>query len=105
MDAHAQQEIRTYATLIGQEIVAKWVPLVWEAFVDYGRESVRLSRIEARAINLLTSSGSTDALAFLLSLGLLERKDDGLLHVTREAREFAQKLRALGLIPPWEKAE
>jgi thymidylate synthase (FAD) len=35
MDAHAQQEIRAYAVIIGEEIVAKWVPIVWEAFLDY----------------------------------------------------------------------
>jgi thymidylate synthase (FAD) len=31
MDPHAQQEIRSYAVVIGEQIVAKWVPLVWEA--------------------------------------------------------------------------
>ena len=35
MDSHAQKEIRDYATVIGREIVARWVPLTWEAFQDY----------------------------------------------------------------------
>jgi thymidylate synthase (FAD) len=39
MDDHAQEEIRAYAAVIGEEIVAKWVPLVWEAFTDYRRAS------------------------------------------------------------------
>jgi thymidylate synthase (FAD) len=105
MDSHAQQEIRSYATLIGEEIVAKWVPLVWDAFLDYRRESIQLSRIEAKAIHLLASSGSSSAVAFLLAEGLLERKSDGMMLVTREASEFAGKLFALGLTPPWENSE
>lgn len=34
MDSHAQREIRTYANVIGYQIVANWLPNVWEAFVD-----------------------------------------------------------------------
>lgn len=37
MDSHAQEEIRAYANVIGNEIVAKWVPLTWKAFNDYDR--------------------------------------------------------------------
>lgn len=36
MDAHAQWEIRQYADIIGNEIVAPWVPWTWEAFNDAG---------------------------------------------------------------------
>lgn len=32
MDAHAQQEIREYANVIGYKIVSQWCPLTWEAF-------------------------------------------------------------------------
>ena len=46
MDFHAQQEIREYANTIGEQIVARWVPMAWEAFVDYRRRSTRLSRAE-----------------------------------------------------------
>lgn len=53
MDEAAQQEIRAYATIIGEEIVAKWVPLVWEAFLDYRLRAVRLSRIEVEIIKTL----------------------------------------------------
>ena len=31
----AQQEIREYAQTIGELVVAKWVPLAWDAFLDY----------------------------------------------------------------------
>ena len=30
MSSHAQQEIRAYASIIGDDIVSKWVPTVWE---------------------------------------------------------------------------
>src|SRR5712671_3973967 len=46
MDVHAQQEIRAYAAVIGEEIVAKWVPTAWEAFLDYRRNAVQFSRLE-----------------------------------------------------------
>ena len=34
-DAHAQYEIRVYAQVILEEIVKRWVPVVYEAFLDY----------------------------------------------------------------------
>jgi hypothetical protein len=33
MHKHAQEEIRSY-NVIGSEIVSRWVPIVWETFVD-----------------------------------------------------------------------
>lgn len=45
MDSHAQYEIRVYAEAIA-EIVKLWVPIAWEAFVDYRLEAVTLSRME-----------------------------------------------------------
>ena len=50
MDAHAQQEIRDYADVIGEQIVAKWCPFAWEAFVDYQFHSVGLTRLEQAVI-------------------------------------------------------
>lgn len=48
MDEHAQQEIREYASLIGREIVQKWCPIAWEAFLDYRVGGAFLSRFEKR---------------------------------------------------------
>ncbi|MBA4378943.1 MAG: thymidylate synthase (FAD), partial [Gemmatimonas sp.] len=53
MDPHAQQEIRAYATVIGERIVAQWVPLVWEAFVDYRLGAASLSRIEQEILGAI----------------------------------------------------
>jgi thymidylate synthase (FAD) len=51
-DEHAQHEIREYAHAIAQ-IVARWVPLAWEAFEDYRFNSVSLSRLEVTVISKL----------------------------------------------------
>ena len=53
MDAHAQWEIREYASTIGNEIVKPLFPLVWEAFVDYRLEGMSLSRLEREVIGRL----------------------------------------------------
>ena len=103
MDVRAQLEIRTYAEIIGEQIVAKWVPLVWEAFLDYGRYSLHLSRLEAEATSVLYSGGPAAACALLVSHGLLEETVEGALKPNREAREFGEKLRAIGIAPPWER--
>jgi hypothetical protein len=44
-----------YATIIGEDIVAQWEQIVWEAFLDCCRHSVQLSRIEAEIIGALIS--------------------------------------------------
>jgi thymidylate synthase (FAD) len=45
MDKHAQWEIRQYANAIA-EIVEKWVPITWQAFLDYKVNSMTLSALE-----------------------------------------------------------
>jgi thymidylate synthase (FAD) len=49
MDAHAQQEIRDYATAMF-ELVRPIVPIAAEAFVDYNAKSLHLTRLEIEAI-------------------------------------------------------
>ena len=51
MDAHAQLEIRSYADVIGNQIVASWVPMAWGAFRDYRLEGMTLSRSEVEALS------------------------------------------------------
>jgi thymidylate synthase (FAD) len=101
MDIHAQQEIREYAVVVGEQIVAKWVPLVWEAFVDYGQRSIQLSRIEAEIIGSLIRGSTEDAKAVAEKAGLLKMGRDGKLGANRERKEVEAKLRAFGLVPPW----
>ena len=54
-DSHAQKEIHDYATVILEEVVKKWVPYVYEAFVDYRLEATSLSKNELVALKILLS--------------------------------------------------
>lgn len=101
MDAHAQEEIRQYATTIGRRIVAIWCPLAWEAFTDYQLQALNLSGLESRIIRLLAGGRREEALAELTRAGLLAQGPQGLIR-SRERDELAQKLAALGHAPPWE---
>jgi thymidylate synthase (FAD) len=49
LDRHAQWEVRQYAEAIAR-IVADWLPITWEAFVDYRIEAATLSRAEVAAL-------------------------------------------------------
>lgn len=46
MDSHAQQEIRLYATTIGERILQPLFPIVWEAFCDYRMGAIHLTRLD-----------------------------------------------------------
>lgn len=100
MDAHAQHEIRAYATVIGNEIVAKWCPLTWEAFIDYRLQATSLSRLEIEIVRLTSSGDITAAVDFARSLGWLEPGKDGLKR-NREREECEAKLQQLGIRVPW----
>jgi len=49
LDAHAQFEIRQYASVIG-ELVARWVPSTWGAFEEYRLGQVGLSASAAAVV-------------------------------------------------------
>jgi thymidylate synthase (FAD) len=102
MDEHAQQEIRAYADVIGNEIVARWVPLAWEAFIDYRRGGTKLSRIESAFLAALASGERDRAVAIAEGGGYLSRGEDGRLKPNLEGRELEDKLERLGLQPPWD---
>jgi flavin-dependent thymidylate synthase len=101
MDDHAQEEIRAYARVIGEQIVAVWVPLVWEAFLDYRRHALQLSGIEVELVRLISRNDRAAATAAAARHGWLSRRKDGSLARNRERAEFEQKLTALGLDAPW----
>lgn len=65
MDYHAQCEIRQYANVIGYEIVSKWVPTTWEAFLDYRLNSVDFSETELRLLGLIYAHKQSAAMDLL----------------------------------------
>jgi thymidylate synthase (FAD) len=50
MSGHAQHEIRSYANVIGNEIVARLFPITWSAFQDYVLNSLTLSSLDIDVI-------------------------------------------------------
>lgn len=94
LDLHAQEEIRAYATAIG-EIVAVWCPLTWEAFNDYRLNMMSLSYQEIELIKLLISRDDNAAHEYLHRLGWLEEGKRN-----RERDECLSKLARLGIMLP-----
>jgi thymidylate synthase (FAD) len=101
MSDQAQQEIRDYANVIGSEIVARWTPVVWEAFLDYRKNAVYLSETEAKIIAALVSGNREVAETIALEHGMLNTAEDGHLKPNRERQELEAKLAAFGLRPTW----
>lgn len=101
MDAHAQYEIRQYATLIGEEIVARWVPFVWEAFKDYRLNATRLSGPEIELMRMLIAGDHAAAATWMAERGWIDPQSG---RKAREAREIEHKLAALGVKLPAENA-
>jgi len=100
MDSHAQYEIREYARLIGEEIVSKWVPHTWEAFLDYRFNSMQFSATEIELLSLLGSNKQKEAIKLLYERKWLQEKD-GELKESREAKEFKEKMSKIGITSPW----
>jgi thymidylate synthase (FAD) len=100
MDAHAQLEIREYARTIGEEVVSRWCPVAWEAFLDYRVNSVSFTDPELACLTPFMAGDREGALGAALDRGLLrERKGERV--PTREGVEFAEKLARFGLESPW----
>lgn len=53
-DQHAQYEIRVYADII-LDIVKKWVPYTYNAFLEYRKNGVHLSRTQLEVVKLIVS--------------------------------------------------
>lgn len=101
MDSHAQYEIRVYAEAIGYEIVSKWCPLAWEAFMDYRFNAQGFSDIEMKVIAEINAGNFDKAKLILENLGLLKYRDGKRLR-NRERSELEEKLKKLNLKIPWQ---
>jgi thymidylate synthase (FAD) len=101
MDPHAQYEIREYASIIGNEIVKRWVPTAWEAFQDYKVNASSLSRIEIEIIKALNTQGKDAANDVARSYGLLPAAGQE-MKSNRERGDIELKFEKLGITPPWK---
>ena len=101
MDSHAQQEIREYATTIGEQIVRPLFPVVWEAFQDYRQGGLFLSRLDREVIQRLLSQAAAGGTPVPLPVAMfLEQQDESWreLKRCRERDECLAKLQQLGLV-------
>ncbi len=102
MDLHAQYEIRQYAEVIGKEIVARWCPITWEAFMDYIYNSINFSALELNILKAINSGNKEEVLRLADEYGWL-KKIENRLAKNRERIEFEEKLNLLGIQIPWHE--
>ena len=101
MEKNAQYEIRSYAEIIGNEIVSRWCPLVWEAFRDYTMNNVCFSSHEQKILQALLKGNKPQAVKIARNLEWLREKEGTLVrHYERE--EFEDKLKQMKISAPWE---
>lgn len=104
MDAHAQYEIRAYAETIGNEIVRRWCPIAWEAFLDYRTHAMELTRIDTDIIAAITTGDTERALTLARAHELLPQEGEAPRR-NMEREELEMKLRTLGLSIPWQETD
>jgi thymidylate synthase (FAD) len=97
MDAHAQLEIRQFATTIGEKVVQPLFPIVWEAFQDYRMQAMMLTRLEIGVIGRLAANGRVPPYS---SEDFLAAQDEAWkpLQRSRERDECREKLVRMGLV-------
>ena len=101
MDSHAQLEIRQYATMLGEQIVAPLFPIVWEAFLDYRMQSTFLTRLDSGVIQRLTANAAAAGTSPPFSNADFMAAQDPTwitLNRSRERDECRSKLQHLGLV-------
>jgi thymidylate synthase (FAD) len=101
MDNHAQFEIRSYANVIGHEIVRRWCPIVWEAFIDYRLRGSSLTRLEIDIIRAIQSGQPDDAREIAVNVGLLPPLGQEIKR-NREREDLEAKLTLLNIPIPWK---
>ena len=101
MDNHAQFEIRSYANVIGHEIVRRWCPIVWEAFIDYRLRGSTLTRLEIDMIRAIQSGDADQSRALAVKFGLLPPPGQEVKR-NREREDLEAKLTLLNIPIPWK---
>ena len=100
IDDHSQAEIRSYARVMGEEILAKWCPVTWEAFLDYRTGAMSLTRLEIEIVQALGGGNAELARELAEKNGWLKPGKGGFKH-NRERNECEAKLDALNMTIPW----
>jgi len=103
LNSAAQYEIREYARVIGYDIISKWCPISWEAFLDYKHNAFVLSRIEIEIIQALSQGNVEHALRVALGAHLISWEGE-ILRPNRERAELESKLESLGLLTTWDES-
>ncbi len=96
MEEHAQYEIREYARTIGEKIVSQWVPMVWEAFLEYRMNSLTFSQTEQELLTLLYAGDQAAVITRLRAIKWLKGEGADVKPIL-EAKEFLDKLERLGI--------
>lgn len=101
MESHAQFEIRSYANVIGNEIVYRWCPVAWEAFQDYRMNALSFSKQEIEVLGRIYAGDNENAVKLADQFGWLKIIDNR-FSKNIERMEFEEKLDRLGIKKPWE---
>lgn len=104
MSTDAQHEIRQYANVIGKEIVQRWCPITWDAFVDYQIGAMTFSKAEIQIVRALINHNADEAIQLAITAGLLAGFPDE-LKPNRERTELLKKIHTFGLAAPWESKQ
>ncbi len=100
MQHNTQLEIRSYAQTIGQEVVSRWCPITWEAFMDYWFNAVTFTANELNIIREMASGNSEKAIQLAEEFGWVSQRADRPKR-NYEREEFEEKLRNAGIPIPW----
>jgi thymidylate synthase (FAD) len=103
MDEHAQYEIRVYADIIGREILSRWCPIVWEAFLDYRLNALSLSGLEIEIIREIAAGNREGAIQLAIRNKWVPEDPQEALKRIRERQECEEKLLKLNMEVPWNK--
>ena len=101
MHHHAQFEIRSYANIIGHEVVRRWCPTVWEAFIDYRLRGSKLTRLEIDMIRAIQSGNPEQARELAVRFGILPPPGQEIKR-NREREDLEAKLTLLNIPVPWK---
>lgn len=101
MEANAQYEIRSYAEIIGKEILRRWCPLVWEAFLDYRLNALSLSGLEIEIIREIAAGQRENARQLAVRNKWIPEDPSAPLKRNRERQECEEKLEKLNMEIPW----